>query len=102
MRHLYECPGNDVPSYGCFVKRETICPDCERRRHEVSSVILPVKCERCGVLKRNEDGRALYVALTWKRGKRIVCPDCREGEIMVDQLHDLVTRDDDYDEDMPF
>lgn len=69
------------------------------RQVAVSSIIIPVVCERCGVQKRNADGQMMYVALSWKRGKRIVCPDCHEGEKTMDQLSRLTGADEESLED---
>ncbi len=63
-------------------------------------MIIPVTCERCGKGKRADDGRMLYVALGWRRGKRIVCPECLEGEKIMQQLDETVNGWDDLD--IPF
>ena len=63
-------------------------------------MIIPVTCERCGKNKRADDGRMLYVALGWRRGKRIVCPECLEGEKIMQQLDETVNGWDDLD--VPF
>lgn len=101
-RHVYECPGGDVPSYGCQVRREANCPDCVKQALAVSTMIIPVVCERCGAWKRAEDGRSLYVSIQCRRGKRMVCPDCYEAEKAMEGLEKVVAWDDTDDDDVPF
>lgn len=88
-RHVWAC--FDSP---CWHDRITDCPDCAAQQIKVSSIIIPVVCERCGVQRRNAEGQTTYVALAWKRGKRIVCPDCHAGEKAIDQLSRLTGSDD--------
>lgn len=66
----------------------------------VASLLVPIVCERCGAVKRNADGQTLYVALSWRRGKTMLCPACHTGLEQMRLLEDLVSWDD--MEDVPF
>ena len=99
-RHTYEC---ELPRSNCqdWCKTQQICRECQRASVAVASLIVPVICERCGKQKRHEDGRSLYVALVWKRGKRMVCPDCHLAEQVLEGLEKVVSWDD-ADDEVPF
>lgn len=105
-RHLYPCPAGAVPSYSCLNPTNAWCPACVRQSREVASIVVPVVCERCGTPKRADDGRTIYVALRWLRERgdrrRMVCPDCYEGEKTIEGLDRLVNTGDNDWEELPF
>jgi hypothetical protein len=59
-----------------------------------SSVVVPIYCESCGVAKRTAAGQLAYVAIEWlvayKKGRRMLCPDCFAGAQTMEQLDELV------------
>ena len=77
------------------------CPACVERQQRYAAIVLPVVCERCGLWKRAPDGRALYVTLAWKKGKRMVCPKCQEAETTLEKMGEVVGVWED-DEEVPF
>ena len=61
------------------------------------TVVVPITCESCGGGKRKPDGQLYYVSLEWlqeyRKGRRMLCPDCWEGDRTMEQLTDLVVGD---------
>lgn len=97
-RHTWECQG---ARRHCYTANESDCDECRAAALRVASMVVPIVCERCGAQKRDSLGRSLYVAIAWRRGKRMVCPACFETEKTMEDLGDLVGLGNDWD-DVPF